>query len=66
MGGGFTDAVRRRVNELIWPRVVPSPIVACPERALWIEAGLYCAVSFAELTEDGLLRAPVFEGLVEA
>jgi bifunctional non-homologous end joining protein LigD len=66
VGGGFSDAVRRRVNELIRQRIVTSPIVPCPESGLWIEAGLFCAVSFAELTEAGLLRAPVFEGLVEA
>ncbi len=66
VGGGFSEAVRRRVNELIWPRIVRSPIVPCPERGVWIEAALFCTVSFAELTEAGLLRAPVFEGLVEA
>ena len=66
VGGGFTEAVRARLNDLMWPRIAPSPIVVCPERARWIEAGLYCAVSFAELTEAGLLRAPVFEELVEA
>jgi bifunctional non-homologous end joining protein LigD len=66
VGGGFTDAIHARVNELLWTRLAAAPIVPCPEKARWIEAGLYCTVSFAELTEVGLLRAPVFEGLVEA
>ncbi len=66
VGSGFTDAMRQRLNGLLWPRVCPRPMVACPERGAWVEAGLYCTVSFAELTEAGLLRAPVFEELVEA
>ncbi len=66
VGGGFSDAMRARMNDMLRAHPSATPIVACPERARWIEAGLYCAVSFAELTEAGLLRAPVFEELVEA
>jgi bifunctional non-homologous end joining protein LigD len=66
VGGGFTELMHARVNDLLWARPAPAPVVPCPEKARWIEAGLYCTVSFAELTEAGLLRAPVFEGLVEA
>ena len=66
VGSGFTDAMRQRLQGLLWRRVIPLPMVACPERGVWVEAGLYCTVSFAELTEAGLLRAPVFEELVEA
>jgi hypothetical protein len=58
--------MRARVNDLLRARPASAPIVPCPERGRWIEAGLYCAVSFAEITEAGLFRAPVFEELVEA
>jgi DNA ligase D-like protein (predicted ligase) len=65
VGGGFTEEVRERINNLLRLRPRDTPLVSCPERARWVEPGLYCAVSFAELTAAGLLRAPVFEGLLE-
>jgi bifunctional non-homologous end joining protein LigD len=66
VGGGFTEEVRERINRLLKQRPRDTPLVSCPERARWVEPGLYCAVSFAELTSAGLLRAPVFEGLLDA
>lgn len=66
VGGGFTEEVRERINRLLRLRPRDTPLVSCLERARWVEPGLYCAVSFAELTSAGLLRAPVFEGLLEA
>lgn len=65
VGGGFTESMRAKMNALVREHPRAAPLVACPERALWVEPGLYCEVSFAELTEAGLLRAPVFEGLIE-
>ena len=65
-GRGGLHRVHASKNERSCERAPPgAPLVACPERALWVEPGLYCEVSFAELTEAGLLRAPVFEGLIE-
>ena len=65
VGGGFTDEMRGRINTLLREHPRDTPLVSCPERARWVEPGLYCAVSFAELTTAGLLRAPVFEGLLD-
>ncbi len=65
VGGGFTEAMRARLNRLLRERPRKAPLVACPERARWVEPGLYCTVSFTELTQAGILRAPVFEGLIE-
>ncbi len=65
VGGGFTDSMRERVNALLREHPRSSPLVACPEKGQWVEPGLYCEVSFAELTSQGLLRSPVFEGLIE-
>jgi len=66
VGGGFTQAARDKMNALLRERPLKAPLVPCPERAQWVEPGLYCEVSYIELTEAGLLRAPVFEGLIEA
>jgi bifunctional non-homologous end joining protein LigD len=66
VGGGFTQAVRSRINALLRQHPRMSPLVPCAEKGSWVEPGLYCAVSFAELTAAGLLRAPVFEGLIDS
>ena len=36
----------------------------CEEDGLWVEPGLYCIVSYLELTRVGHLRAPVFLDLI--
>jgi bifunctional non-homologous end joining protein LigD len=66
VGGGFTQSVRSRINALLQEHPRKTPLVACAEKGSWVEPGLYCAVSFAELTGAGLLRAPVFEGLIDS
>jgi bifunctional non-homologous end joining protein LigD len=65
VGSGFTESLRARVNALLQERPRRTPLVPCPEKARWVEPGLFCEVSFAELTSAGLLRAPVFERLIE-
>ena len=65
VGSGFTESLRARLNALLQERPRRTPLVPCPEKARWVEPGLYCEVSFAELTSAGLLRAPVFERLIE-
>ncbi len=66
VGSGFTAAERARIIGLLRSRLRPAPIVPCPARGTWTEPGLYCMVSYAELTEAGMMRAPVFEELIEA
>ena len=66
VGGGFTQAARARLNALLRERPRKTPLVPCAEKGSWVEPGLYCAVGFAELTAAGLLRAPVFEGLIDS
>ena len=65
VGGGFTEAARAQVNARLAQHPRNGPLVPCPEKGRWVQPGLYCEVSYAELTEAGFLRAPVFEGLVE-
>jgi len=65
VGGGFNGAQRDRLNRLLRARLRDTPLVPCGERAQWVEPEYYCAVSFADWTQAGMLRAPVFEGLTE-
>jgi bifunctional non-homologous end joining protein LigD len=65
VGSGFDAALRARILALLLERPRKTPLVPCPEKARWVEPGLYCEVSFAELTSAGVLRAPVFERLIE-
>jgi bifunctional non-homologous end joining protein LigD len=65
VGGGFKAAQRARLNTLLRAKPRDSPLVPCDERARWIEPEYYCTVSFADWTQAGMLRAPVFEGLTE-
>jgi bifunctional non-homologous end joining protein LigD len=65
VGSGFDAALRARIMALLRERPRRTPLVPCPEKARWVEPGLYCEVSFAELTSAGVLRAPVFERLIE-
>ena len=65
VGGGFNGAQRAHLNALLRKRVRSTPLVACWERARWVQPDYYCTVSFADWTQAGMLRAPVFEGLIE-
>jgi bifunctional non-homologous end joining protein LigD len=65
VGGGFNDAQRAQLNTLLRKKQRSSPLVACAEDGRWIEPDYFCMVSFADWTNAGMLRAPVFEGLIE-
>jgi DNA ligase D-like protein (predicted ligase) len=64
VGSGFTNAMRKRVNELLWSRLRPKPVIPCTLKGKWIEPGLFCRVRFMERTESGDLRAPAFKDLI--
>lgn len=63
VGTGFSDAVRRQLNDLLWARLRPKPAAPCKIRGKWVEPGLYCTVRFMERTPAGEFRMPVFEEL---
>jgi hypothetical protein len=46
-------------------RVCDQPLVEMPAGAIAVRPGLYCEVSFVDQTRAGVLRAPVFERLIE-
>jgi bifunctional non-homologous end joining protein LigD len=69
-GSGLTDALKRRLLPELKSRVVDEPLVPCGETrgepGRWVEPGLYCVVSFVEITARDNLRAPAFVELLTA
>lgn len=65
VGTGYGEDERLRLAGLLRQRACDRPVVALPAGALPVRPGLYCEVSFVERTRVGVLRAPVFERLIE-
>lgn len=78
IGTGFTDKVQREMMQQFKPLVQKScpferePDYNKPSRfrpnppkatATWLKPELVCEVSFAEITSDGVMRHPSFEGM---
>ncbi|HLU38394.1 MAG TPA: hypothetical protein VK081_03355 [Planctomycetota bacterium] len=59
-GSGLDATTRRAMLPCLRARHRAAPLVACSERAQWVEPGVYCVVKFVERTRSGHLRAPVF------
>jgi ATP-dependent DNA ligase len=64
VGSGFTNAMRKKVNGILWSNLRPRPIIPCNIKGKWIEPGTYCLVHCMERTAIGHLRAPAFKGLI--
>ncbi len=65
VGSGFDAKQRDALNAALRARVVDAPLVPCPITATWVESGLYCRVTYLEMTSHGHLRAPVFAGMID-
>jgi bifunctional non-homologous end joining protein LigD len=71
VGTGFSDATLRDLYRRLVPLETPdSPFISGPRGAAargshWVEPRLVAQVRFTELTGDGRLRHPSFEGLRE-
>ena len=65
VGTGYSEEERRRLVGLLHARVTEQALVELPPGARSVQPGLYCEVSFAAQTRAGVLRAPVFERLIE-
>lgn len=67
VGGGFDavtlDEVMKKMEPLITPKCPfkIAPVTNMP--VTWIAPKLVCEISFAEWTEEGLMRQPIFMGL---
>lgn len=63
VGTGFSRRFREELFRTMERLVAAVPLVPCPEQGIWIRPELYCIVRYAEFTNAGLLRAPVFKSL---
>ncbi|ESY71813.1 ATP-dependent DNA ligase [Mesorhizobium sp. LNHC252B00] len=70
VGTGFTEAMRRNILEQLEKRPLEKPPFASvprdiARRARWVKPELVAEVTYAEVTPDGSLRHPSFEGMRE-
>ncbi|WP_431210583.1 non-homologous end-joining DNA ligase [Puia sp. P3] len=80
IGTGFTDKMQKEMMQQFRPLVQKtSPFSTVPDinkpsrfrpeppdaKATWLKPQLVCEVSFREMTEDGVMRHPSFEGMRE-
>ena len=65
VGSGIGEALARRLLAEIPNRRRGRPVVPCSIKGRWLEPGLFCEVSYLELTPDGNFRAPAFVRLIE-
>ncbi len=80
IGTGFSNKTQKELMEKFRPLITKKipfsyePDVSKPSRfrpnppnatATWLDPKLVCEVSYAEITSDGLMRHPSFEGLRE-
>ncbi len=80
IGTGFSDKVQKDLLRLFKPLIIKkSPFEHTPDvnkasrfrpdpphaLATWLKPVLVCEVSFAEMTRDGVMRHPSFEGMRE-
>ncbi len=67
VGGGFNAKLLKEVHGFMRPLEIPKcPFAAVPktnEKVQWIKPKLVAEVEFAEWTEDGRMRQPIFMGL---
>jgi len=65
VGSGFTETQRCEFFErLVNMPPLNRPPKDAPAETVWRKSGLRCQVRFFEKTKTGMLRAPVFKGLV--
>ncbi|HMV91673.1 MAG TPA: non-homologous end-joining DNA ligase, partial [Cyclobacteriaceae bacterium] len=66
-GTGFTDKMLKELHARLQPLVTDeSPFdekVPVNAAVTWVEPELVCNVKYSELTDDGIMRHPVFMGL---
>lgn len=74
VGSGFDEEQRRELNGLLRRHRSAAPLLPRPDelsarhqwdQVCWVEPVLFCVVSCLELTSTGVMRGPVFEGLIQ-
>jgi bifunctional non-homologous end joining protein LigD len=69
VGSGLGNAMSSQLLRAFRSATIPQPIVPAAGVARtvkWVRPEWMCSVSFAEWTNDGRLRQPVFEGLIDS
>ena len=65
VGSGIDDATHHKMLDIFGKMGQQRPVISCKvPRARWLRPDRFCQVSFAEWTNDGKLRQPVFESLL--
>ncbi|MBT1702554.1 DNA ligase D [Chryseosolibacter indicus] len=66
-GTGFTTDILKELYKKLQPlKRLKSPFdykIPVNGQVTWVEPELVCAIKFSEITEDGILRHPVYQGL---
>lgn len=67
VGTGFTEASLKEIHGILEPLIQEkSPFsgkIKSTSPVTWVKPKVICEVSFSELTREGIMRHPVFEGL---
>jgi bifunctional non-homologous end joining protein LigD len=66
-GGGFSFDMLKEIHKKLQPLTSDSPAVRIKvsgkEKITWVKPELVCEVTYAEWTDEGTLRQPVFRGM---
>ncbi|WP_411887436.1 DNA ligase D [Hydrocarboniphaga effusa] len=68
VGTGFDQALLEDIGARLQKLVTDEPAVSDPPRmrgVIWVKPQLVCEVEYTEVTRDGVLRHPSFQGLRE-
>lgn len=67
VGGGFSVKLLSEVYQRLEPLIIENcPFRNAPKpntKATWVAPKLVCEVDFAEWTDEGIMRQPIFQGL---
>ena len=67
VGTGFTDKSLKELHAKLEPLIRKTSPLDVPIKeakdVTWVDAELVCNINFTEITEDGSVRHPVFQGL---
>jgi DNA ligase D-like protein (predicted ligase) len=63
VGTGFSQRFKEELFHSMQPLIVNTPLVPCADQGVWIKPELFCRIRYAEFTNAGMLRAPVFKSL---
>jgi DNA ligase D-like protein (predicted ligase) len=63
VGTGFSHRFKDELFLSMQHLIARTPLVPCPEQGIWIKPEIFCKIVYAEFTNTGMLRAPVFKSL---